>query len=105
MHNAVHRLTAMSQLTEFGDSRLDWDLVDRLHKSLRVSGVSVAEMAESLEVHRNTVTNYLSGRVTPDRRTKIVWAMTVGLPFEWIDQGQMPTGPGPNNGGSGVTDT
>lgn len=78
----------MSTLTHPGGD-LDWDLVDRLNKSLRVSRRSVNEVAAALGVHRNTVTNYLSGRVTPDRRTLIAWAFTVGLPFEWLDVGDL----------------
>ena len=78
----------MSQLTREVD-RLDWDLVDRLHKALRVSGVGVAEMASALGVHRNTVGTYLRGRI-PDRRTLVTWAITCGVPLEWLITGKLP---------------
>lgn len=72
----------MSQATQ-EDARLHWDLVDRLHKALRVSGVSNADMAAALGVHRNTVSNYLRGSRI-DRRTLVVWALTCGVPFDWL---------------------
>lgn len=50
-------------------ARLEPDLADRLHKSLRVSGMEVQQLAEELGVHRNTLSRYLSGRGKPDRRT------------------------------------
>lgn len=38
-----------------------FDLADRMNKALREGQVSVAEMAEYLGVHRNTLSRYLSG--------------------------------------------
>lgn len=48
---------------------LAFDLVDRLHKSLRISGHTSASLGAALGVHRNTVGNYLSGRTPIDKRT------------------------------------
>lgn len=80
---------------------LAWDLCDRLAKSLRVSGMSVAEMAAALGVHRNTIGGYLAGRHNPDRRTLIAWAFACKSPavtVEWLETGKTPP---PN--GDGVT--
>lgn len=75
---------------------LQWDLVDRLAKSLRVAGVKPGEMADYLEVHRNTVGAYLHGRTNPDHRTLALWAMRCGVPLEWLKHGTVPA---PRSGG------
>lgn len=74
--------------------RLEFDLLDRLAKSLRVGNVGKGQMATHLGVSGNTVGNYLSGRTTPDRPTLIVWAMRCGVPLEWLLTGSTaPAGP------------
>lgn len=64
-----------------------WDVADRLHKSLRVTGLSVQDMADELEVHRNTVSAWLNGRSRPKKTQLIAWALKTGLPFEWLSTG------------------
>lgn len=83
---------------------LAWDLQDRLAKALRVSGKSNGQLATELGVHRNTISNYLSGRQAPDRRTLIAWAFATGVPVEWLENGTTPAGPdnGPDEGGLGI---
>jgi transcriptional regulator with XRE-family HTH domain len=78
---------------------LQYDVVDRLNKSLRHSRVGVGEMAAYLGVERNTVGRYLSGRTKPDTRTLRVWADRTGWPFtyEWLQTGVAP-GEGPDDG-------
>lgn len=63
----------------------------RLALALEVSGTSVQEMAEELEVSPNTVGNYTSGRTAPKHATLRVWAMKTGAPLEWIKTGIDPT--------------
>lgn len=93
----------MSQMTELGGA-LNWDKVDRLHKALRVGGVSVKQMAAELGVHRNTVGNYLRGTSEPDRRTLVTWALACGVPFAWLDEGaSIESGPD-GDGGVAITD-
>ena len=77
---------------------LSWDLVDRLHKALRVGNITVAQMAAELGVHRNTVGNYLRGTTPPDRRTLITWALACGVPFTWL-AGTQQTPPSPDGPG------
>ena len=67
-----------------GRSDLEWDLLDRLAKALRVAGMRPAEMAAYLHVHRNTVSSYLHGRTDPDYATLIVWARRTGVPLAWL---------------------
>jgi len=82
----------MSQMAQLGGA-LNWDLVDRLHKALRVGNVSVTKMAAELGVHRNTVGNYLRGTTPPDRRTLVTWALACGVPLVWLQSGETPETP------------
>ena len=77
---------------------LQFDLQDRLAKSLRVANVSVQEMADYLGVGRNTVGNYLAGRTRPSRSALIAIALRCGVPLEWLEHGTMPSD-GPDDGG------
>ena len=67
LHGARHGCNALCMTTALPvpEEDLNWDLCDRLGKSLRVSRLSVQEMADYLGVHRNTVGAYLNGRVEP----------------------------------------
>lgn len=77
---------------------LEFDLIDRLNKALRISGKSTGALAAELEVHRNTISNYLHGRTRPDRRTLISWALATGVPLDWLEHGTVHS---PNGGGPG----
>jgi transcriptional regulator with XRE-family HTH domain len=70
--------------------QLAFDLIDRLHKSMRVSGHSTRTLGAALGTHRNTIANYLAGRITPNRRTLVAWALAVGhgVTAEWLETGQ-----------------
>ena len=72
---------------------LTFDLLDRLHKSMRVSGHSSGSLGRELGVHRNTISNYLSGRSPMDRRTLISWAFATGVPLVWLERGGDTSGP------------
>ena len=66
----------------------EWDLADRLGKSLKASGVAAGEMAEYLDVHRNTISRYVNGHGNrPDKRTLRLWALRTGVPLEWLEKG------------------
>lgn len=87
----------MSTSTE-GVGAFQWDLADRLAKTLRVVDMSATDMAEHLEVHRNTVGNWLRGQGSPNGAYLRVWAMRVGAPYEWLRYGTNPSD-GPNDDG------
>lgn len=90
----------MSQMHSVGTVP-EWDLIDRLHKSLRQAGLSATSMSVQLGMHRNTVNNYLSGKTDPDRRTLIAWAMATGVPLAWLLTGNAESprpGEGPDGG-------
>lgn len=86
-------------VTQMHDAEaLTFDLHDRLHKSLRVSGHTTTTLGAALGVHRNTVSNYLTGRSTIDRRTMIAWAFATGVPLEWLEHGGPASAPTPPDG-------
>ncbi|MFF7683117.1 helix-turn-helix domain-containing protein [Microbacterium sp. NPDC007973] len=66
-----------------------FDLGDRLDKALRVAGVSTAEMADTLDVSRNTIGNYTSGRTRPSRLQIREWAARTGAPVQWLETGMV----------------
>jgi len=73
-----------------------WDMADRMRKTLRDSGISVQDVAEYLGVSRNTVSSWINGRITPDLTTQRLWAMRFGVPLTWLQTGEagpdIPTG-------------
>lgn len=91
MHEGSHRIP-------------EWDMTDRLNKSLKSAGISVATAATYFDVHRNTVSGWLHGRINPDIRTLRLWALMTGVPFEWLKDGIEPHHPGgPDDGATGQT--
>ena len=69
---------------------LEPDLADRLAKSLQVSGISVAQMADYMEVHRNSVGAWLNRRSQPRPANVRLWAIRTGVPYEWLRYGTWP---------------
>ena len=70
-----------------------FDLADRLRKSLRHSDIGVQEMADYLEVERNTVGRWINGRNVPAPATIKLWALRTGVPYAWLRTGEVPAGP------------
>lgn len=68
----------------------EFDLSDRLRKALRVSGWTVQGIADQIGVSRNTVSNWINGRVTPSREQLTVWAAYTGAPLSWLERGTVP---------------
>lgn len=66
---------------------LEFDLADRLRKSLRASGVGVTAMAAVLGVERNTVGRYINGHITPSRPVLVTWSLRTGAPLDWLEHG------------------
>lgn len=89
----------MSQMHS-SPATLEFDLLDRLAKSLRVSDMKPGDMARALDVHRNTIGNYLSGKSPVDRRTMVAWAFACApeVTVEWLETGETPERPVPNGG-------
>ncbi|WP_372457098.1 helix-turn-helix domain-containing protein [Microbacterium allomyrinae] len=67
----------------------------------RRSGLSVQELAERLEVSRNTVSAWINGHNRPRSRDLKAFALATGYPLAWLETGEAPTPVGPE--GSPVT--
>ena len=65
-----------------------WDVADRLRKSLRHAGLGTAEMADYLGVSRQSVGNWINGRIEPSQQTLRLWALRTGVSFEWLTGGR-----------------
>ncbi len=69
---------------EFRRPDLEFDLADRMRKSLRVADIGVQEMADYLEVQRATVGRWINGHTSPSTATVKLWALRTGVPYEWL---------------------
>lgn len=77
------------------DDRFDFDRADRMRRALRVGKVSVTEMADYLEVSRNSVGNWINGHAEPRDRDLKRFALKTGMPLAWIKTGSTdPNGDG-----------
>lgn len=67
----------------------EWTLHDRMAKSLRAAGMSHQSIADQFDVHRNTVSGWVNGRIKPSTTTLRLWAITTNVPYEWLINGDM----------------
>lgn len=72
-------------------SALEFDLADRIRKAMRVRGIGVQEMADSLYVSRNTISNWINGHTTPAGPAMLGIAAITGVPLEWLKTGKAPS--------------
>lgn len=85
----------MSTHSAIGGAVPQWTLGDRMAKARRSAGIGSQNMADYLDMTRQTITNYETDRTRPPRSVLIAWALSTGVPFEWLDTGQeSPDGPG-----------
>lgn len=75
-----------------------FDLADRMRKALRVAGISVQEMADYLDVGRNTVGRYINGHTDPSGAVVRLWALRTGVSYAWLRDGESPRQDGPDGG-------
>lgn len=69
---------------------LEFGLADRLAKSLQVSGITTAEIAEAVDCSLRTIGNYTSGRTRPGKLVMREWAARTGVPLQWLETGIFP---------------
>lgn len=67
----------------------EWDLADKMRKSLRHAGISVEEMADELDVSRTSISNWINGRIEPSAHTVMAWALRTGIPYTWYCHGDL----------------
>lgn len=78
----------MTTTQSFHGTKIEFDAGDRMRAALRRSGISVGEMAERLEVSRNTVSAWVNGRNTPRMRDLRDFAEIVDVQIDWIITGE-----------------
>jgi len=83
----------MSEENLRGADELGEKLYERLRRSLKLSGLSVTDLAAYLEVHRVTVGAWLNDRAQPGPANVRLWAMQTGVPYEWLKTGNYPEVP------------
>jgi transcriptional regulator with XRE-family HTH domain len=72
---------------------------DRMGKALKVAGVSSSDMADYVGVARETMSRYLSGKAPAPLAVVRVIALRTGVPFAWIQDGDiLPRHDGPDQG-------
>lgn len=86
----------MSTAPEYGIPQ--FTLGDRMRLVLHDRGYSVQDAADYFEVNRNTVGNWLNGRIRPTAATVKLWSMWLRIDRAWLETGQAPTG-GPDGDG------
>jgi transcriptional regulator with XRE-family HTH domain len=67
-----------------------WELCDRLRRSLRYAGLTPQDMTDYLDVSRSTVSTWLTGRIQPSTQTLRLWALRTGVHYEWLRDGIYP---------------
>lgn len=88
-HELMTQTPVMALIEVEAPPEIEWDLVDRLHKSLRLAGLKPGQMADHLDVHRNTVGGWLRGRQMT-KATLLAWAAKcsetspISITFEWL---------------------
>ena len=61
-----------------------------MRKALSEAKISVQEMADYLDVSRNTVSTWINNRITPSKQTLRLWEIRTGVPLTWLETGQAP---------------
>jgi transcriptional regulator with XRE-family HTH domain len=81
-------------MTEMPDPRLvpEWTLGWRLQRSLAHAEITVPEMADKLNVTRQTVRRWATDLIVPKPIYVKEWALICGVPYSWLAYGHA-TGP------------
>jgi transcriptional regulator with XRE-family HTH domain len=89
LHHSVQYLSPVNprqveEETEVGRRRPTPGLTHRMALALEVSGVSVNQMADELEVSRQTVSGWLHHRSRPSVASLKLWAQVTGVDEDWL---------------------
>lgn len=62
----------------------------RMTLALEVAHVGVQEIADYLDVSRESVSRWINGRGVPSKQTLRLWALRTGVDLEWLETGKLP---------------
>lgn len=65
----------------------EFDLADRLRKSMDLANMSVSGMGEAFGVTRDTVSRWINGRTKPSAAVLHLWAIGCGVDQQWLETG------------------
>lgn len=65
-----------------------WSVQDRLRKAREHAGMTQLELAETIGVSRNSVSNYESGVTRPRQIVLNQWSLATGVPLSWLTSGE-----------------
>ncbi|MCB4209178.1 helix-turn-helix domain-containing protein [Arthrobacter sp. UM1] len=74
-----------------------WSIGDRLRKARELAGFDQGQLANALDISRNTVSNYEKGNVEPRKIVLKAWSFTTGVSLTWLETGVAPS---PNGEGA-----
>lgn len=86
----MDELDALTNFPASPPEELEQTQADRIAKSLKYAGLTHADMAEYLEVHRNTIGGYTTGKSRMLPVIMRLWAQKTGVPYEWLRDGVWP---------------
>lgn len=67
---------------------LEFTLGDRLRKAREHAGLEIQQLAEAVDVHRQSVTRYETDQSVPKRGTVLLWSMATGVSVQWLETGE-----------------
>jgi transcriptional regulator with XRE-family HTH domain len=65
-----------------------WELGDRMRKSLRHAGLSTRDMAAYLDIRSESVRRWFNGKSRPATSVLRLWALRTGADYDWLVNGQ-----------------
>ena len=68
-----------------------WTVADRLRKAREMTGMDQGQFAEHAGLSRTGVNAAEGGKTTPRRSTLKLWALSTGVPLQWIETGEAPS--------------
>lgn len=66
----------------------EWDIADRMRKSMRHAEIGNREIAGYLGVSTRTVSAWINGRTPPTTQTLRLWANRCGVSYDWLAKGE-----------------
>lgn len=70
-----------------------------MRKALREADITVQDMADYLDVNRNTIGRWINGHTEPSAAYIKLWALRTGVPYSWLREGRENPHPERPDGG------